>query len=84
MGEMTWIAGWIPVLTIVVSVLLYRMTKNAWWPTAVVLVIPTVIMIIWLDIGNFWPWLLLYLLLCWVTCWATQQVQNLRTRRRPS
>ncbi|MDQ0188908.1 DUF2651 family protein [Alicyclobacillus cycloheptanicus] len=82
MGEMAWIAGWIPLLSILVSVVVYRWLKNAWVPTVAVLVLPAVAMLIWFDLANFWPWLLLYLLLCWVSCWATQQVQNLRQRRR--
>lgn len=82
MGVMAWVAGWMPLLCIIASVILYKWLKNAWIPSLVVLVIPAIVMIVWLGL-SFWPWLLLYLFASWIACWATQQVANLRGRRQP-
>lgn len=82
MGEMSWIAGWFSLLSIVVPIPIYARWHSAGVATLVVMVPLTVVMIIWFQIGNFWPWLLLYLFLCWLACWATGEVSRLRRGHR--
>lgn len=81
MGEMAWIAGWFPLLSIVLPIVVYGRWHNTLAATLVVFVPLTVAMAVWFQIGNFWPWLLLYLLLCWMTCFAMSEVVK---RRRSS
>jgi len=69
MSVMAWVAGWMPVLAFVIGVLLRFWLKRVWIPT--VLVFAASFAAFWFIFGMaFWPWLLLYLFLCWFGCWA--------------
>ncbi|MCL6453636.1 MAG: hypothetical protein K6T78_08430 [Alicyclobacillus sp.] len=79
---MNWIAGWIPLLVILASVCLYRFWTRRAWAVAVASILsfglPMVAMLLWFTM-KFWPWLLLYLFLSWLSCWGTHIAGKIRT-----
>lgn len=70
---MNWIAGWIPLMVIIGSSALYT-----WWPRRGLAVLVSTVLSLGLPLAamlvrytmSFWPWLLLYLFLSWIACWA--------------
>ncbi|GMA49482.1 hypothetical protein GCM10025857_08390 [Alicyclobacillus contaminans] len=72
---MVWIAGVIPLLSLVIPFGLYWWLQRVWIPTLVVAV-GTVAAMATVFTFHFWPWLLLYLFLCWFACWAARMTKD--------
>ncbi len=82
-NAMAWIAGWFPLLSFVVSFLLYYWKRRAWICTVVTFV-PTFAAMWFVFTLHFWPWLLLYVFLSWLACWVVHVARTgqLFTRSR--
>ncbi|WP_026963441.1 hypothetical protein [Alicyclobacillus pomorum] len=73
--SMAWIAGVFPLLSIIIPFALYYWLQRAWICTLVILA-GTLAALAFVFTFHFWPWLLLYLFLCWLACWAAHMVKT--------
>ncbi|MCL6636357.1 MAG: hypothetical protein K6T26_00295 [Alicyclobacillus sp.] len=80
---MTWIAGVLPLLSFVLPFALYYWLRNAWLPTLAVGMGSLAVLAYGFSL-KFWPWLLCYLLLCWLGCWAAGEVRSRRLGTEPA
>lgn len=78
---MTFIAGWFPLLSFVIPFIMYYYIKRTWLASIVVLGATLAALLIWFSM-KFWSWLLLYLFICWVGCWAAHHARKWREARR--
>jgi ABC-type Mn2+/Zn2+ transport system permease subunit len=77
---MLWIAALFPIVSFVIGLVFYALWRNAWIPTVLVLI--GLFAVLWFLFSiKFWPWILLYVFLTWIGCWAGHVLRN---RRQPS
>lgn len=83
---MNWIAGWIPLLVLLFSFFLYYFSTNLPLATLCATVVsfggPFMSMLWLFGLKQFWPWLLLYVFLAWIACWAAHFYSKWRLERR--
>lgn len=80
---MSFVAGWFPLLSFVLGGAMYYFWRRAWIPTILVFCIPLLVFLFTFSM-SFWSWLLLYLFLCWLGCWAGHSLKAWRARARQS
>ncbi|SFU37985.1 hypothetical protein [Alicyclobacillus macrosporangiidus] len=77
---MTWIAGVFPVLSFVLPLILYYRWKTVWLSTCAVLFGSLAALWAWFSL-TFWPWVLAYVMLAWLGCWAGAWLRKQRPPR---
>lgn len=77
---MLYIAGVFPLLSFVVAFIIYYYFKRTWVATVVVLGGTLAALLIWFTM-KFWSWLLMYLFICWLGCWAAYHAGKWRESR---
>lgn len=82
-NAMSWIAAWFPLLSFAVGFVLYALIKRAWVATLLVFGATFGAMWRWFDL-RFWPWLLMYLFLCWFGSWVAHYTVARRSRSAQS
>jgi hypothetical protein len=78
---MVWIAGVFPLMSFLMGFGFQYVMKRAWIPTILVFGITLMSMLVWFTM-YFWPWLLLYLILCWTGCWAGASTREWVSKRK--
>ncbi|MBX5437050.1 MAG: hypothetical protein IRZ33_07520 [Alicyclobacillaceae bacterium] len=78
---MAWIAGWFPLLSFAAGVALYAWLGRVWLVTVVVLAGTVVPMALWFTM-HFWSWILMYLFIAWLGCWAGSYLRKRRLGSR--